>query len=124
MAYNLMLRQLGRGVAILSATLSVAAFAQPDQQINVDAAGRGVMAPNTRYVSTSGLDLANPADRQVVERRIKVAANAVCDVFDVSVDRHAADFARCHDAALTGARAQIVQRAASNDAQPVAVSAS
>ena len=121
MANNLMLR-LVRGAAILSATLGAAAIAQPDQQINVDAAGRD-LAPKTRVVSTSGFDLAKPADRQAIDRRIKVAAGAVCEVFDVSADRHATDYSRCYEAALSGARAQLSGRAARNDTGAITVSA-
>jgi UrcA family protein len=71
----------------------------------------------TSYVRTGDLNLATDSGRTTLDRRIKRAANAVCDFgFSGTIDQVAAAD-ECRRAALKSARAQ-AQRVIASAAQP------
>ena len=118
---NYSMRLFARGAAVLAAAVATAAVAQPSSPIDVNA-GKAVVTRVT-MVSTRGLDLSTERGRRALDHRIKVAANKVCDVWEISWSHPQADFARCFTAALEGGRAQAAQRSASSAGAAIRVSA-
>jgi UrcA family protein len=116
------LRTLVRGMAVLAATVSVAAIAQPASQIDVSG-GRNDAGSVTRsrLVATSDLNLADQRGVRRLDQRISYAASRVCDGDGMYNIRPAKDYVRCFDDALEGARAQVQQRVAARDGAPIRV---
>lgn len=88
---------LAIAAALTVATLAPAAFAQEE-------------GPATSVVSYADLDLATPAGRAALERRVERAVEHVCPArpLPTELDKRA-DYVACHRAALSGARQQLAE---------------
>jgi UrcA family protein len=116
------LRALVRSVAVLAATVSVAAVAQPTSQIDVSGGRSDATAvTRSRLVATNDLNLADQRGMRRLDQRISYAASRVCDGDGMYNIRPPKDYTRCFGEALDGARAQVQQRLAANDGAPIRV---
>jgi len=99
------LRALARGAAVIATVAATAASGQSGAQIDVSANSAGIT--RTRAVDIGDLNLANSRDRGRLDRRLKVAAGSVCDVWDTSMVRPRNEYGHCYSIALGGARSQV-----------------
>src|SRR3546814_10918207 len=84
--------------------------ASASERIDMHAAAAMGSVTRTTLVRVADLNLGDPTAAKTLETRLKVAAGKVCDKDSLWTLRPPADYVRCFDAALAGARAQLADR--------------
>lgn len=105
-------RRHGACAAFAAAAFLIAAPASADDI--VVSAGQSGNVTRTLTVSADGLDLSSAAGQRLLDRRVKLAAQRVCDYSSMHGLRQPSAYTTCAQTALSDARDQVTRLAATH----------